>query len=343
MNNFARLLRSTSLLAAALLAGSPDGHAQDSVTLVGTGSTLPEPLYLAWNDAYHKQHPETQLRYLGEGTAESSRKILLGIGDWGGGDAPTAEKELKSAAVPVLDLPTVLIGIVIIYNLPNATGELRLTGPVIADIFLGKVKLWNDPAIAKLNPEVKLPAQAIQVVHRAEGKGANYILSDYLCKVSPQFLSSAGRGDSPKWPVGASTARSLDMSDKVKATPWSIGYTELNLAEAASLRVARVKNLAGEFVLPSTKAIAASVAGSRMREDFRVSLTNAPGKDTYPISSFTWLYVPVKSRDPQRGRALSAYLKWIYNDGQRIAQERGYATLPKDLLEKVTASADTVR
>lgn len=337
------LLRGTSLLVAALLAALPGGQAQSSVTLVGTGSTLPEPLYLAWGDEYHKQHPETQLRYLGEGTAESSRKILAGIGDLGGGDAPTAEKELKSAAVPVLDLPTVLIGIVIIYHLPDTSGELRLTGPVIADIFLGKVKVWNDPLLAKLNPEMKLPAQAIQVIHRAEGKGANYILSDYLAKVSPQFLAAAGRGDSPKWPVGASTARSQDMSDKVKATPWSIGYTELNLAEAASLSVARVKNLAGEFVLPTTKSIAASVLGAKMRDDFRVSLTNAPGKDTYPISSFTWLYVPVKSTDPERGRALAAYLKWVYNEGQRIAQERGYATLPKDLLEKVTASAATVR
>jgi phosphate transport system substrate-binding protein len=337
------LAQSTSILLAPLMIALPDGNAQSSITMVATGSSLPEPLYVAWGDEYHKQHPETQFRYLAEGTAESSRKILAGIGDMGGGDAPTPEKELKNAAFPILELPTVLIGIVIVYNLPSTPGELRLSGPVLADIFLGKVKMWNDPLIAKLNPEMKLPAQAIQVVHRTEGKGSNYILSDFLCKVSPEFLAKVGRGESPRWPVGISTARSQDMAEKVRGTLWSIGYTELNLAEPASLRMARVKNLAGEFVVPTTKSIAASVAESKMRNDFRMSLTNAPGKESYPISSFTWLYVPVKSQAPERGRAVAEYLRWIYSDGQRIAQERGYATLPKELLARVAESAATVR
>ncbi len=335
--------RSLCLLPGALLTALPSPQAQNSITLVATGSSLPEPLYVAWGDEYHKQHPETQFRYLAEGTAESSRKILAGIGDMGGGDAPTPEKELKNAAVPILELPTVLIGIVIVYTLPSTPGELRLSGPVLADIFLGRVKLWSDPAIAKLNPGMKLPAEAIQVIHRTEGKGSNYIMSDFLCKVSPEFLAKAGRGESPKWPVGASAARSQDMAKKVGGTPWSIGYTELNLAEAASLRMARVKNGAGEFVMPTTKSIAASVAEAKMRNDFRASLTNAPGKESYPISSLTWLYVPARSKAPERGRAVANYLKWIYSDGQRIAQERGYATLPRELLAKVAESAATVR
>lgn len=321
----------------------PVSQAQTAVTLVATGSSLPEPLYLAWGDEYHKHHQETQLRYLPEGTAESSRKILAGVGDLGGGDAPISEKELKSAAVPVVELPTVMIGIVIVYNLPGTAGELKLSGPVLADIFLGKIKVWNDVAIIKLNPEIKLPAQAIQIIHRADGKGANYILSDFLCKVSPEFLAKAGRGDSPKWPVGLSAARSQDMSDKVRGTPWSIGYTELNLAQAASLRVARIKNAAGTFVAPTTKSIAAAALESKMRDDFRISLTNAPGKESYPISSFTWLYVPTKSKDPDRGRAVAEYLKWVYAEGQTVAQQRGYATLPKPLLAKVAASAATIR
>jgi len=321
----------------------PTSQAQTTVTLVATGSSLPEPLYVAWGDEYHKHHQETQFRYLPEGTAESSRKILAGVGDLGGGDAPISEKELKSAAVPVVELPTVLIGIVIVYNLPGTTGELKLSGPVLADIFLGKIKVWNDAAITKLNPEIKLPPQAIRVIHRAEGKGANYILSDFLCKVSPEFLAKAGRGDSPKWPVGLSAARSQDMSDKVHGTPWSIGYTELNLAQAASLRVARIKNAAGTFVAPTAKSIATAAMESKMRDDFRISLTNAPGKESYPISSFTWLYVPTKSKDPDRGRALAEYLKWVYADGQTMAEARGYATLPKQLLAKVAASAATIR
>jgi len=253
-------------------------------------------------DAYHALHPETQLRYLPEGTTESARKILAGVGDLGGGDAPTPENELKRAAVPVLEVPTILIGIAIVYNLPNTPGELHLSGPVVADVFLGKVKSWNDPAIVKLNPTMKLPAQPIQVVHRTDGKGANYILSDYLCKLSPEFLTKAGRGESPKWPVGGSAARSQDMADKVRATSWSIGYTEANLAQRASLRMARIKNAAGDFVLPTTNSISAAALESKVHDDFRASLTNAPGKDSYPIASFTWLYIPVKSKDPSGPR-----------------------------------------
>jgi phosphate transport system substrate-binding protein len=282
------------------------------------------------------------LRYLPEGTSESTRKILAGLGDLGGGDAPTPEDELKRATVPVLELPTVLIGIAIVYNLPETRGELRLSGPVLADVFLGKVKSWNDPAIAKLNPAMKLPAQSIQVVHRADGKGANYILSDFLCKVSPEFLAKAGRGESPKWPVGVSAARSQDMADKVRSTSWSIGYTEANLAQGASLRMARIKNLAGEFVLPTTASISAAAIETKVKDDLRASLTNAPGKDSYPIASFTWLYIPIKSKDPARGRAVIAYLKWVYTEGQQIAQDRGYATLPEKLRAKVIAAAAEV-
>jgi len=333
-----------SLLLATLLSGSfLAGQAQKSITLVATGSSLPEPLYIAWGDAYHAQHPGTQLRYLPEGTGESARKILAGVGDLGGGDAPIPESGAKTAAQSVLELPTVLIGIAVVYNLPNTPGELRLTGPVLADIFLGKVKFWNDSEIVKLNSAMKLPAQAIQVIHRADGKGANYILADFLCKVSPEFLAKAGRGESPKWPVGISTARSQDMAEKVRATSWSIGYTESNLAQMASLRMALIKNPAGEFILPSTKSIAAASLGAKMRDDFRVSLTNAPGKDSYPVASFTWLYIPAKSQDPERGRAVADYLKWVYAQGQEIAQQRGYATLPSPLLSKVAATAAGVR
>jgi phosphate transport system substrate-binding protein len=336
---YARLL---SLSLAALLA-SPFAitQAQSSITLVATGSSLPEPLYVAWGDAYHAQHPATQLRYLPEGTGESARKIVAGVGDLGGGDAPIPENIAKTGVI--LELPTLLIGIAVVYNLPGAASDLRLTGSVFADILLGKVKSWNDPAIVKLNPSLKLPAQPIQVIHRTDGKGANYILSDFLCKVSPEFQAKVGRGESPKWPLGLSAARSQDMADKVRGTPWSIGYTESNLAQAAALKIARVKNSAGEFVMPSTKSIAASALGAKMRDDFRVSLTNAPGKDSYPITSFTWLYVPPKSKDPDRGRALAEYLKWVYTEGQKMAQERDYATLPNELLSKVVAAAAAVR
>jgi len=327
-----------------LLLSGPEltSYAQAPITLVATGSSLPEPLYVAWGDEYHKLHPSIQLRYLPEGTGSSGAKIVSGVGDLGGGDAPISDKQLKEGA-PILQLPTVLIGIAIVYNIPDATGELRLSGPVLADIFLSKVKTWNDPAIVKLNQELKLPAVPIQVIHRAEGKGSNYILADYLCKVSPDFLAKAGRGESPKWPVGASAARSQDMADKVRATPGAIGYTELNLAQKASLRVARIKNAAGEFVKPTEKSIGTAALEAKITDDFRVSLTNGTGKESYPISSFTWFYVPAKAKDAERGRAVAEYLGWIYTDGQKIAEDQGYAILPHELLTKVAAKAATVR
>jgi len=314
------------------------------MVLVETGSSMPEPLYEMWNDAYRKQDASTVVRYMAVGSAESARNVLAGTGDFGGGDAPIPAAQLQSAGKQILELPAVLIGIVIICELPDVKGELKLTGPVVASIFLGKIKVWNDPAIARLNPELTLPALPIQVLHRTDGKGSNYILSDYLSKVSPEFLAAVGRSESPKWPVGQSFQRSQELVSKLRSTPGAIGYTELNLAVNSGVRMASIRNAAGEFIKPSAKSIAAaaSATGSKMGDDFRVSLTNAPGKESYPISSFTWLYVPAVAKDPDRGKAVAAYLKWVFSAGQLIAQENGYATLPDDVLQKVTAKAATV-
>jgi phosphate transport system substrate-binding protein len=306
---------------------------------------MPEPLYKNWIDEFHKQQPATEIRYMATGTAESARNILAGTGDFGGGDAPIPEAQLRAAGRPILELPAVLLGIVIIYELPDVKGELKLTGPVLAAIFLGKIRSWNDPTIAKLNPDMKLPELAIQVLHRNEGKGSNYILSDYLAKVSPEFLAVAGRSESPKWPVGQSFQRSQDLVDKLRGTPGAIGYTELNLAAGSAVRIASIKNAAGEFVKPSAKSIAAAATASRskMNNDFRVSLTNASGRESYPISSFTWFYVPAAAKDPARGSAVAGYLKWVYTSGQKIAQEKGYAILPSEVLEKAQAKSATIR
>jgi phosphate transport system substrate-binding protein len=194
----------------------------------------------------------------------------------------------------------------------------------------------------KLNPDARLPAIPIQVVHRSEGKGSSYIFSDFLSKVSPEFLARAGRSESPKWTVGISAARSQDMTDKVRSLSGAIGYTELNLAEKASTHIARVRNSAGEFVKPTSRSVAAAALGAKVPGDFRISLTNAPGKESYPISSFTWFYVPSRAREAQRGKAVADFLKWVYTDGQRIAEDQGYATLPPELLTKVSHAVDTV-
>lgn len=333
------------LLVTILVLFPSSGSGQSSIMLVATGSSLPAPLYQSWEDEYHKQHPDIQFRYLPEGTAESANRILSGTGDLGGGDAPIPEKDLKAAAHPIVELPAVLIGIAVVYNVPGAHGELRLSGPILANIYLGRTKTWNDPEIAKLNPGMKLPNFSIQVMHRTEGKGSSYIFSDFLSKVSPEFQAKVGRGVSPKWPVGASFARTEDLLNSVRSTSGAIGYTELNWAEKSALPSARVRNAAGEFVKPSVKSIAeaASALASKMTDDFRVSLTNAPGKDSYPISSFTWLYVPATAADAQRGRAVAAYLRWVFSAGQEIARSQGYATLPSAVLDKVQAKAATIR
>ena len=314
------------------------------MVLVQTGSSMPEPLYKSWIDAYHKETVSTEIRYMPVGSAESARNILAGSGDLGAGDAPIPETQLRTAGKTILELPTVLIGIVAIYELPGVKGDLKLNGPILANIFLGKIKVWNDPALTRLNPEMNLPALPIHVFHRTDGKGSNYILSDYLCKVSPEFLATAGRSESPKWPVGQSFQRSQELVNQLHSTPGAIGYTELNLAASSGVRMASIKNAAGEFIKPSAQSIAAaaSAGGGKKNEDFRVSLTNATGKESYPISSFTWLYVPAAASDPERGRAVGSYLKWIYSGGQKIAQEQGYATLPADVLAKVAAKAATV-
>jgi phosphate transport system substrate-binding protein len=340
-----RIVRQISALfltLAMLVPAATNGQA--STVLVVTGSSMPESLYLLWNDEYHKQQPGVQVRYLPEGSVAGATRVLAGTGDFGGGDAPIPEKDLKGSSAKIIELPTVLVGIVMIYNLPGTTGEVRLSGPALANIFLGKITSWNDPALLKLNPEAKLPALPIQLLHRTAGRGSNYILSDFLSKASPEFLARVGRSASPNWPVGATAGKADDMLDKVAATPGAIGYTELNAALKAGLHMASIRNADGEFVKPSARSIAAAAKAmtNSATDNFRISLTNATGKDSYPISSFTWFYVPAVAKDSQRGRAVADYLKWVYSSGEKMAQEQGYPPLPMELLAKVTAKAATI-
>jgi len=331
------------LSVSAIFAG--DSFGQQTITLVATGSSLPEPLYVAWGEEFHKDQPTMQLRYLAEGTAESAERILAGTGDFGGGDAPIPEKEMSSGKQKVVELPTVLIGIAVVYHLPGTHGALRLTGPVVAKIFLGKITSWHDPEIVKLNPDAKLPDLPIKVLHRSEGKGSSYIFSDYLSKVSSEFQAKVGKSVSPKWPIGVSIVRTQDMLEQLKNTPGAIAYTETNWVEKVSASAAEIKNAEGEFVRPNAKSIAAAAAAeeTKFAQSFRVSLTNAPGKESYPIASLTWLYVPERANDPARGKAVGEFLQWIYGKGQEIARDRGYAPLPLAVLAKVKERAAAIR
>jgi len=328
------------LLAISLTILSPDGLAQTQMVLVTTGSTMLEPLYLLWGDEYHKVHPETQVRYLAVGTSESANRVLSGTGgDLGGGDAPIPAGQLKEAAHAAVELPTVLVGIAVFYNVPGSASSIRLSGPVLANIYLGKTTSWSDPEIAKLNPDGKLPELPIKVLHRTDGKGSNYIFSDFLSKLSPEFRAKVGKNVSPKWPVGTAFSRCQDLLANAAKTSGAIGYAELRCGEKSALSIARIRNAAGEFVKPSTKSISdvALAMESKMTDDFRVSLTNAPGRESYPIVSFTWFYVPVHPQDLQRSHALKEYLSWVYASGQEIAQTQGYASLPPSVLQKVRA------
>jgi phosphate transport system substrate-binding protein len=342
---FSRNLCMRMLLASLLTLGpyiSP-ARAQHTVILVGSGSSVPAPLYSRWTQEYGKRNANIQLRYVPIGTSEGISEISRGASDFGAGEAQLTEKERKESNL--VELPVVLIAIVPIYNLPDVHQELRLSGEVLAEIFLGDVKVWNAPQITKLNPEITLPNLAIQVINRPAGKGSNYVFTDFLSKVSSKFHTQLGVSPSPKWPVGQAAERSSDMADKVKSIPGSLGYVEYQYAVKSDLSQAAVLNSAGKFVKASTDSvIAACDAVEEPRwNNFSASLANAPGADSFPIVSFTWIYLRSAASDSVRAAGMSDLLDWIYTDGQRSAVQEGYSALPPQLLAAVRKKAKTMQ
>ena len=318
-------------------------QAQNAVVLVGSGSSVPAPLYTRWTQEYGKRSDKLQFRYVPIGTSEGIKEITRGASDFSAGEAQLTEKERKDGGL--IELPVVLIGIVPIYNLPDAHQELKLSGDVLAGIYLGDIKTWSAPQIAKLNPDITLPSAPIQVINRPAGKGSNYVFTDFLSKVNPKFRSQIGVGPSPKWPVGEAAERSSDMADKVKNTPGSIGYVEYQYAVKNGISQAAVLNSAGKFVKASTESIAAacnSVEEPRWN-NFSASLANASGGESFPITSFTWIYVRTSQTDKARAAALGDLLEWIYTDGQRSAVQDGYSALPPQLLTAVRKKAKEVQ
>jgi len=330
-----------SLLALGLY--SFPAQAQNAVVLVGSGSSVPAPLYNRWTQEFGKRSPNIQMRYLPVGTSEGIKQMSHSSGDFGAGEAPLTEKERKEGSLT--ELPVVLIGIVPIYNLPDVHQDLRLSGEVLAEIFLGEVKIWNASQIAKLNPDISLPSLPIQVINRPAGKGSNYVFTDFLSRVSSKFRAQIGVTPSPKWPVGEPAERSSDMADKVKGNPGSIGYVEYQYAVKGNIPQAAVLNSAGRFVKASTEAIAAAckaVEAPRWNS-FSASLANASGADSFPITSFTWIYLRTSSSDSARAAALSDLLNWMYTDGQQFAGQEGYAELPPPLLGAVRKKIKDLR
>jgi phosphate transport system substrate-binding protein len=309
--------------------------AQSPVVLVGSGSSVPAPLYNRWTQEFGKGNPNIRMRYLPFGATEGIKQILRGAGDFSAGEAPLADEEQKQGRL--IGLPVVIIGIVPIYNLPEVHQRLRLSGEVLAEIFLGEVKTWNSPQVAKLNPEIALPNLPIQVVNRPAGKGSNYVFTEFLSKMSANFRAQVGVTPSPKWPVGTPAERSSDMADQVKNSPGSIGYVEYQYAVKGGISQIAVLNAAGKFVEASTESIteACKAVEEPRWNRFSASLTNAPGADSFPIASFTWIYLRTKSAEPARAAALGNFLDWIYTEGQQFAVQEGYSELPLPLLTEV--------
>jgi phosphate transport system substrate-binding protein len=320
-------------LAAFVLAAAP-AKAQ-KVQIDGAGATFPFPIYSKWFSEYNKLHPDVEVNYQSIGSGGGIRQMTQQTVFFGATDGPMTEEQLKGAPGPILHLPTVLGGVVPIYNIPGVTGELKFTGPVLADIILGKITKWNDPAITALNKGVSLPATDIVVAHRSDGSGTTFIFVDYLSKVSPEFKQKVGVATSVNWPVGVGGKGNEGVAGLVKQTPGAIGYVELIYALQNKIDYGSVQNQAGEFVRCSIDSVtaAASSAASQMPADFRVSITNSPGKGVYPISSFTWLLFYENPKDVQRGKIMVDFTKWALTEGQKYTKDLGYAPLPANVVK----------
>jgi phosphate transport system substrate-binding protein len=305
-------------------------------TLNGAGATFPYPMYSKWFSEYHKLHSDIQMNYQSIGSGGGIRQVIAGTVDFGASDGPMTDDQLKEAKMKILHIPTVLGADVPAYNIPGVTAELKFTPEALAGIFLGKVTKWNDKAIAGANPGVNLPEKDIIVVHRSDGSGTTYIWTDYLSKVNADWQSQAGKGTSVKWPIGLGGKGNEGVAGLIRQLAGSIGYVELIYAVQNNISYGSVKNAAGNFVKASLESVTAAAASApKMPPDFRVSITNAPGKDAYPISSFTWLLIPEQSKDAAKGKILADFLNWMVTDGQKMTAALSYAPLPDVVAQKV--------
>jgi phosphate transport system substrate-binding protein len=325
------------LLAAAVaaLAVLPASTSQaQTVQINGAGATFPYPIYSKWFSEYNKLHPEVEINYQSIGSGGGIRQLSNQTVFFGATDGPMTADQQFAAPGPILHLPTVLGAVVPIYNIPGVDTPLKFTGKVLGDIIMGKVAKWNDAAITALNPGVKLPGTDITVAHRSDGSGTTYIFVDYLSKVSPDFKKTVGVATSVNWPVGVGGKGNEGVAGLVKQTPGSIGYVELVYAKQNKIDYGSVQNFDGEFVSATLESVtaAAASAGKAMPKDFRVSITNAPGKGAYPISSFTWLLFYEHPSDKKKSKIMVDFMKWALTDGQKYATDLDYAPLPAEVI-----------
>ena len=328
----------------ASIACNGGGSGSGSVSLQGAGATFPNPLYQKWLSEYSKLHPNLKIDYQSIGSGGGIKQLKEQTVDFGASDPPMTDADLKSAPGEIVHVPTVLGAVIITYNLQGVSQPLRFSPEVIADIFLGKIKKWNDPKISADNPGVTLPASDITVVHRSDGSGTSAVFTDYLSKVSPEWKEKVGSGTSPSWPIGLGGKGNEGVTGQVKSTPNTIGYVELAYAVQNKLPVAQVKNAGGNFITPSIDAVTAAAAASagNTPDDLRVSITNAAGPDVYPISSYTYILVYKNQKDAAKGKALVDFLWWGLHDGETFAKDLQYAPLPADIVKRAEAKINSV-
>jgi phosphate transport system substrate-binding protein len=323
--------------------------ADSALSINGAGATFPYPMYSKWFDEYHKKNANIQINYQSIGSGGGIKQVTEGTVDFGATDGPMNDEQIKAYqdkhGSGILHFPTVMGAVVPTYNVPGVATDLNFTPEALAGIFLGKVTKWNDPLIAGANKGVNLPANDIVVVHRADGSGTSYCWTDYLSKVSDEWKQKVGKGTSVNWPVGLGGKGNEGVTGTVKNTPNSIGYVELIYAESNKIPYGSVKNSAGSFVKASLAAVsaAAAEAAKDMPEDFRVSITDAPGKTSYPISTFTWLLIPAKFSDAAKRDAIKGFVKWALADGQNYAESLSYAKLPKEVVTKELKAIDKIQ
>ena len=338
-----KTLRLAAVVLGAVLAAAPAFAQKQQIN--GAGATFPNPIYSKWFSEYNKLHPDVEINYQPIGSGGGVQQVSKQTVFFGASDMPMNAEQLQAAPGKILHLPTVLGAVVPVYNIPNVTTELKFSGPLLADIFLGKITKWNDAGIAKLNPGVTLPASDITVVHRADGSGTTYIWVDYLAKVSPEWKTKVGVNASVNWPTGVGGRGNEGVASTVKQTPGALGYVELIYALQTKQPYGSVQNMAGEFSKASVESVtgAAAAAAKQMPPDFRVSITNAPGNGVYPISSFTWILLYENAKDKAQARAMVDFMKWALTDGQKFAPDLGYAPLPADVIKLEMAALAKVK
>lgn len=311
----------------------------------GAGATFPNPIYSKWFIEYSQAHPNVKINYQPIGSGGGIRQVTEGTVDFGATDGPMTDEQLSAAKIKVTHIPTVLGAVVPVYNIPGLNKDLNFSGDVIADIYLGKISKWNDARIAKENPGVSLPDKAILPVYRSDGSGTTYIFTDFLSKVSPDWNSKVGKATSVKWPTGIGQKGNEGVAGMVRQSPNSFGYVELIYAEQNKMSFGAVRNASGKFLKATTGGVtaAAAAAAKTMPADYRVSITNAAGAESYPISSFTWLLIPTQSADPAKAKVLADFLGWMLDHGETEAAALSYAPLPKPVQEMVRKSIKNIK